>query len=57
MFWTVMPITPRPGAPQVGWTVEVERADSERATYWITVRNLTALPLDFEGRYAVFSRY
>ena len=57
MVWTVMPATPRPGAPQVGWTVEVERADSERATYWITVRNLTPQPLQFEGRYAILSRY
>ncbi|MDQ3871944.1 MAG: hypothetical protein M3301_10080, partial [Chloroflexota bacterium] len=52
VVWTVMPTTPRPGAPQAGWSVEVERADPERATYWITVRNLTAQPLQFEARYA-----
>lgn len=57
MIWTVMPTTPRPGAPQVGWTVEVERANAEFATYWITVRNLTAAPVTFEGRYAILSRY
>jgi hypothetical protein len=57
IVWTVMPTTPRPGAPQVGWTVEVERADAERATYWITVRNLTPQPLQFQGRYAILSRY
>jgi hypothetical protein len=57
ILWTVMPITPRPGAPQLRWTVEVERGDSERATYWITVRNLTPAPLQFEGRYAILSRY
>jgi hypothetical protein len=57
MLWTVMPTTARPGAPQLGWTVEVERADSERATYWITVSNLTPAPLQFEGRYAILSRY
>lgn len=57
MIWTVMPTTPQPGAPQVGWTVEVERGDAERATYWITVRNLTSQPLQFEGRYAILSRY
>jgi hypothetical protein len=57
ILWTVMPTTPRIGAPQVGWTVEVERGDSERATYWITVRNLTPQPLQFEGRFAILSRY
>lgn len=57
VVWTVMPTTPRIGAPQVGWTVEVERGDSERATYWITVRNLTPVPLQFEGRFAILSRY
>ncbi|MDQ3618607.1 MAG: hypothetical protein M3391_00570 [Actinomycetota bacterium] len=57
ILWTVMPTTPLPGAPQVGWTVEVERADAERATYWITVRNLTPQALQFEGRYAILSRY
>jgi hypothetical protein len=53
----VMPTTPRPGAPQLGWTVEVERGDPERATYWVTVRNLTPVPVRFEGRYAILSRY
>jgi hypothetical protein len=57
VLWTVMPTTPRLGAPQIGWTVEVERGDSERATYWITVRNLTPVPLQFEGRFAILSRY
>jgi hypothetical protein len=57
VIWTVMPTTPRVGAPQVGWTVEVERGDSERTTYWITVRNLTPQSLRFEGRYAILSRF
>lgn len=57
IIWTVMPTTPRLGAPQVGWTVEVERGDAERCTYWITVTNLTPSPLQFEGRFAVLSRY
>lgn len=57
IVWSVMPTTPRPGAPQVGWTVEVERATAEFATYWITVRNLTPAQVTFEGRYAILSRY
>jgi hypothetical protein len=57
MVWTVMPTTPAPGAPQVRWTVEVERADAEYCTYWISVTNLTSAALNFEGRFAVLSRY
>lgn len=57
VIWTVMPTTPRPGAPQVSWTVQVERASAEYLTYWITVRNLTANPVSFEGRYCILSRY
>ena len=57
VVWTIMPTTPQPGAPQVSWTVQVERANAEYATYWITVRNLTPNPLSFEGRYCILSRY
>src|SRR5215207_2630984 len=57
VVWTVMPTTPRPGAPQVSWTVQVERASAEYVTYWITVRNLTPDPVNFEGRYCILSRY
>jgi hypothetical protein len=57
IIWTIMPTTPQPGAPQVSWTVQVERASAEYVTYWITVRNLTPNPLTFEGRYCILSRY
>jgi hypothetical protein len=57
MVWTVMPTSPRPGGPQLTWTVQVERANAERVTYWITVRNLTPDPATFEGRYCILSRY
>jgi hypothetical protein len=57
VVWTVMPTTPRPGAAQVSWTVQVERASAEYVTYWITVRNLTPDPVNFEGRYCILSRY
>jgi hypothetical protein len=50
-----MPTTPRTGAPELNWTVEVERADANACTYWITVRNLTPVPVTFEGRYAVLN--
>jgi photosystem II stability/assembly factor-like uncharacterized protein len=57
IVWTVMPTTPRPGGPQLSWTTQVERANAEFATYWITVRNLTPDPVSFEGRYCILSRY
>ncbi len=57
MLWTVMPTTVAPGAPQITWNTQVERADAEHATYWITVTNLTSQPVTFEGRYCILSRY
>jgi hypothetical protein len=57
MLWTVMPTTPRPGGPELSFDVRVERANAEFATYWIQVRNLTPVPVTFEGRYAILSRY
>jgi hypothetical protein len=50
-----MPTTVRLGAPEVEWSVAVERADASRCTYWITVKNLTSVPVTFEGRYAVLN--
>ena len=57
VLWTVMPTTPRPGAPELWFDVRVERANVEFATYWIQVRNLTPVAVTFEGRYAILSRY
>ncbi|MFI1718556.1 hypothetical protein [Streptomyces litmocidini] len=57
VLWTVMPVTPRPGAPQLRWTVQVERASNEYVTYRIAVVNLTSEPVSLEGRYAILSRY
>jgi hypothetical protein len=55
VYWTVVPITPRPGAPQITWTVEIERATSGTVTYWIVVTNLTSNETDIEGRFAIFA--
>lgn len=55
VVWYVMPTSPQVGAPQVDWDVAVERATSTQCTYWITVRNLTAATVTFEGRFAVLS--
>jgi len=53
VYWYMMPTSPRVGAAQLEWSVAVERASSTHCTYWLTVRNLTAASLTFEGRYAV----
>ena len=55
VVWYMMPTTPRSGAPELNWTVEVERADANACTYWITVKNLTPVSVTFEGRYAVLN--
>ena len=57
VVWTVMPTSPRPGAPQLTWNVQVERASAEYVTYWITVTNLTPQPVTFDGRYCILGRY
>jgi glycyl-tRNA synthetase alpha subunit len=49
----MMPTSPQTGNPQVDWDVAVERANATQCTYWITVKNLTANTVTFEGRYAV----
>lgn len=51
--WTVVPTSPRPGAPQISWSLQVERATDRSITYWISITNLTADPVNIEARYAV----
>lgn len=53
VVWTVVPTTPKVGAPQIRWKVRVERASDSHITYWICVTNLTSQPVSIEGRYAV----
>lgn len=55
VVWTIMPTSICPGAPQLSWSVAVERANSTQCTYWITVKNLTSRPVRFEGRYDVLA--
>jgi hypothetical protein len=56
IVWTVMPTTTATAA-QITLTVQVQRASAEFVTYWLTVQNLTASPVNFEGRYCILSRY
>ncbi len=53
VVWTVVPTSPRPGAPQITWKVQVERASDEYITYWISITNLTPVPVSIEARYGV----
>jgi hypothetical protein len=55
VVWHVMPVTPKPGAPELDWDVSVERASATAVTYWITVTNLTNQSVTFEGRYVVLN--
>jgi hypothetical protein len=53
VIWSVVPTSPRVGAPQIGWTVQVERANDRHITYWISITNLTPEEVHIEARYAV----
>ncbi len=53
VFWTIMSLTPCPKGPQLTWTVQVERANAQYCTHWITVKNMTSDPVKFEGRYDI----
>lgn len=53
VVWTVVPTSPRPGGPQIQWKVQVERASDEFITYWISITNLTPVPVNIEARFAV----
>ncbi|MEU3689967.1 hypothetical protein [Streptomyces narbonensis] len=55
VVWYLVPTTPQSGAPQVEWEVAVERYEADHATYWITVKNLTAATISYEARYAVLN--
>ena len=53
VVWTVVPVTPRLGGPQISHSVQVERATDQFITYWISVTNHTPEPVNIEARYAV----
>jgi hypothetical protein len=53
VVWTVVPTSPQPGAPQIEWNVQVERASDQYITYWISITNLTPVQVNIEARFAV----
>ena len=55
VLWHVVPTSPNTGGAQVDWEVDVQRADANRVTYWITVRNLSSQPANVDARYAIMN--
>jgi hypothetical protein len=55
VIWSVMPLTPCVGGPQLTWSVAVERASNTQCTYWITVQNVSSAAVKFEGRYDILN--
>lgn len=56
VVWYLMPIaSSKQAGPQLEWEVSVERSNVSQCTYWITVKNLTGAPVEFEGRFDVLS--
>lgn len=53
VLWSVVPVSPGPGAPQLEWSVRVQRASATALTYFLTITNLSAANVDIEARYAV----
>ena len=51
----MVPTSPQPGNPQIEWNVQVQRASPTALTYWISIHNLTANPVNIEARYAIMS--
>ena len=55
VVWYMVPDTVNTTVPEVQWSVAVQRASNTAVTYWITVTNLTAATVTFEGRYAILA--
>jgi hypothetical protein len=55
VVWYITPASMNASAPELQWTVAVERASAAACTYWITVQNLTDAAVTFEGRYAILN--
>ncbi len=53
VLWTVVPTSPRPGAPQIAWRTQVERGSDSFITYWINITNVSTAAVDFESRFCV----
>ncbi|HWM06122.1 MAG TPA: M12 family metallopeptidase [Actinophytocola sp.] len=54
VVWTVVPTGPAvDGPPQLEWTVQVTRQSGGLLKYFLAIRNVTNVQVDFEARYDV----
>ncbi len=56
VVWSVMPTTVGTAA-QLKLVTQVQRGSAEFVTYWLQVQNLTNVPVNFQGRFCILSRY
>ncbi|WP_051480577.1 M64 family metallopeptidase [Cellulomonas sp. KRMCY2] len=56
VIWSVVPRSPVTPGESLTFNVQVERSSRERLTYWVSATNLTAAPLELEGRYAIVAK-
>lgn len=55
VIWYMVPTSITAVGQEVTWSVAPQRTSATAVTYWITVTNLTAAPVTFEGRYAILA--
>ncbi len=56
VLWLVVPTAPAVDGPaQIEWKVQVDRQAANLIKYFIEIRNLTAVPVNIEARYAVLN--
>ena len=53
ILWTVVPDSINTTAPEISWSVSVQRASATAVTYWIYITNVTGSPVDIEARYII----
>jgi hypothetical protein len=55
IIWYMVPTSITSVGQEVSWSVAAQRTSTTAVTYWITVTNLTAAAVTFEGRYAILA--
>lgn len=56
VIWNIVPTGPmQDTAPQIEARIMTERQAGDFVKYWIDVQNLSASPVQFEGRYTVLN--
>ncbi len=53
VVWSVVPVTPRSGGPQISYDVQVERSNDRLITYWFSITNMSNQATNIEARYAI----